>query len=123
MLIGNITYNTLLYRPSLLSYSLVLLRMTARRHFTYYHSFFCFQPEGSRVQPGPSTATSDSPTKTKNISKIKFGKFEMDPCFFSPFPDEYGRDHHKLYICEYCLQYMASERILRNHLVSNDFVL
>ena len=41
----------------------------------------------------------------KYIDKIQIGKYEIDAWYFSPYPDEYGKQN-KLWVCEYCLKYM-----------------
>ncbi len=53
-------------------------------------------------------------TKVKYIDKIQFGNYEIDTWYFSPYPDEFGKQP-KLYICEYCLKYMLHERSYRYH--------
>ncbi|CAG9828862.1 unnamed protein product [Diabrotica balteata] len=55
-------------------------------------------------------------TKVKYIDKIQIGRFEIDTWYFSPFPEEYGRQS-KLWICEYCLKYMRLEKSYRYHMV------
>lgn len=54
-------------------------------------------------------------TKIKYVHKIQFGKYEIDAWYFSPFPDEYGKQA-KLWICEYCIKYMKFERTYKEHL-------
>lgn len=54
-------------------------------------------------------------TKVKYIDKIQFGKYEIDTWYFSPYPDEYGKQS-KLFICEYCLKYMKLELTHRYHM-------
>ncbi len=61
-------------------------------------------------------------TKVKYIDKIQFGKHEIDTWYFSPYPDEYGKQS-KLYICEYCLKYMRLENSYRYHMVTFFFAL
>jgi histone acetyltransferase MYST1 len=61
-------------------------------------------------------------TKVKYIDKIQIGRFEIDTWYFSPYPEEYGRQS-KLWICEYCLKYMRLEKSYRYHMVSSSFVL
>uniref|UniRef100_A0A8B9KG53 Histone acetyltransferase n=1 Tax=Astyanax mexicanus TaxID=7994 RepID=A0A8B9KG53_ASTMX len=56
-------------------------------------------------------------TKVKYVDKIQIGNFEIDAWYFSPFPDDYGKQP-KLWICEYCLKYMKYEKTFRYHLVS-----
>ncbi|OXB70144.1 UNVERIFIED_CONTAM: hypothetical protein H355_014245, partial [Colinus virginianus] len=55
-------------------------------------------------------------TKVKYVDKIHIGHFEIDAWYFSPFPEDYGKQP-KLWICEYCLKYMKYERTYRMHLV------
>lgn len=54
-------------------------------------------------------------TKVKYIDKIVFGKYEIDTWYFSPYPDEYGKQP-KLFLCEYCLRYFKLEKTYRYHL-------
>eukprot|EP00106_Octopus_bimaculoides_P008409 XP_014775851.1 PREDICTED: histone acetyltransferase KAT8-like [Octopus bimaculoides] len=53
-------------------------------------------------------------TKVKYIDKIQIGKYEIDAWYFSPYPEEYGKQP-KLWICEYCLKYMRLEKSYRYH--------
>lgn len=53
-------------------------------------------------------------TKVKYIDRIQIGKYEIDTWYFSPYPDEYGKQP-KLWICEYCLTYMRLEATYRQH--------
>lgn len=55
-------------------------------------------------------------TKVKYIDRIQIGRFEIDTWYFSPYPEEYGRQS-KLWICEYCLKYMRLEKSYRYHMV------
>jgi histone acetyltransferase MYST1 len=54
-------------------------------------------------------------TKVKYIDKIQIGKYEIDTWYFSPYPEEYGKQT-KLWICEFCLKYMKLDRSYRYHL-------
>ncbi|XP_065061787.1 histone acetyltransferase KAT8-like isoform X2 [Rhopilema esculentum] len=53
-------------------------------------------------------------TRIKYVDKIEIGKYEIDTWYFSPFPDEYGKQV-KLFICEYCVKYMKFEKTYRHH--------
>ncbi|XP_036402088.1 histone acetyltransferase KAT8-like [Megalops cyprinoides] len=53
-------------------------------------------------------------TKVKYVDKIQIGTFEIDAWYFSPFPEDYGKQP-KLWICEYCLKYMKYEKTFRYH--------
>ncbi|CAG9857220.1 unnamed protein product [Phyllotreta striolata] len=54
-------------------------------------------------------------TKVKYIDRIQIGRFEIDTWYFSPFPEDYGRQS-KLWICEYCLKYMRLEKSYKYHM-------
>ena len=54
-------------------------------------------------------------TKVKYVDRIQFGRYEVDAWYFSPFPDDFGKQS-KLWICEYCLKYMKFEKSYRFHL-------
>ncbi|XP_013405838.1 histone acetyltransferase KAT8-like [Lingula anatina] len=53
-------------------------------------------------------------TKVKYIDKVQIGKYEIDAWYFSPYPEEYGKQS-KLWVCEYCLKYMRLEKSYRYH--------
>jgi len=53
-------------------------------------------------------------TKVKFIDRVQIGKFEIDTWYFSPYPEEYGRQP-KLWICQYCIRYMRLEKTYRYH--------
>lgn len=52
----------------------------------------------------------------KHIERIRYGDYEIDTWYFSPYPDDYGKAH-SLYICQYCMRYMKFERSYRIHLL------
>lgn len=54
-------------------------------------------------------------TKVKYIDRIQIGKYEIDTWYFSPYPEEYGKQP-KLWICEFCLMYMRLEKTYRYHM-------
>eukprot|EP00095_Tigriopus_kingsejongensis_P007638 snap_masked-scaffold1040_size68023-processed-gene-0.7 protein:Tk07638 transcript:snap_masked-scaffold1040_size68023-processed-gene-0.7-mRNA-1 annotation:"probable histone acetyltransferase myst1" len=53
-------------------------------------------------------------TKVKYIDRVQIGKFEIDTWYFSPYPEEYGKQP-KLFICQYCLKYMRLEKTYKYH--------
>lgn len=55
-------------------------------------------------------------TKVKNIDRIRYGDYEIDAWYVSPYPDEYSKAAI-LYICEYCLAYMRTETEYCCHMV------
>lgn len=52
-------------------------------------------------------------------AKIEIGDFEVDTWYSAPYPLEYVKEGEKLYICEFCLSYMASTYTLSRHNVSS----
>ncbi|XP_071443025.1 histone acetyltransferase KAT8 isoform X1 [Hetaerina americana] len=54
-------------------------------------------------------------TKVKYIDRVQIGRYEIDTWYFSPYPDEYGKQP-KLWICEFCLKYMRLEKTYRYHM-------
>ncbi|VDO40666.1 unnamed protein product [Haemonchus placei] len=56
-------------------------------------------------------------TKVKYIEVVRYGEFEMDTWYFSPYPDEYGKERY-LFICDKCFLYMRQERAFKMHLSS-----
>uniref|UniRef100_A0A0K0CYN1 Histone acetyltransferase n=1 Tax=Angiostrongylus cantonensis TaxID=6313 RepID=A0A0K0CYN1_ANGCA len=56
-------------------------------------------------------------TKVKYIEVVRYGEFEIDTWYVSPYPDEYGKERY-LFICDYCFLYMRQERAYKMHLSS-----
>lgn len=73
----------------------------------------------SYAEMDPATAAlereHEAITKIKYIDRIQLGRYEIDAWYFSPYPDEYGKQP-KLYVCEYCFKYMRLECTYRKHL-------
>jgi len=73
----------------------------------------------SYAEMDPTTAALEKEheaiTKVKYVDRIQIGKYEIDTWYFSPYPDEYGKQT-KLWICEFCLKYMKLDRSYRYHM-------
>ena len=53
-------------------------------------------------------------TKIRNIDRIIFGMYEVQPWYYSPYMSNYP--HMKtLFICNYCLKYMRHVSTYRAH--------
>lgn len=89
-----------------------LTRNLKRKHDEINHV------QKSYAEMDPQTAAlereHEAITKVKYVDRIQLGKFEIDSWYFSPYPDEYGRQP-KLWICEYCLKYMRLEKTYKYH--------
>jgi hypothetical protein len=71
----------------------------------------CDEDEENKLKP---TATT---TNTRRLPEfIRFGKHLIETWYSSPYPQEYVLNMSKLYICEYCLRYMKSKRVLKMHI-------
>lgn len=89
-----------------------LTRNLKRKHDEINHV------QKSYAEMDPQTAAlereHEAITKVKYVDRIQLGKYEIDSWYFSPYPDEYGRQP-KLWICEYCLKYMRLEKTYKYH--------
>lgn len=54
-------------------------------------------------------------TRMKNVELVELGKFRIKPWYFSPYPQELT-NMAVVYICEYCLKYVKSNKCLERHL-------
>ncbi|ERF74297.1 Histone acetyltransferase esa1 [Endocarpon pusillum Z07020] len=50
----------------------------------------------------------------RNLSRIQMGKHEMEPWYFSPYPQEFS-DADIIYIDEFCLSYFSSRKAFERH--------
>ncbi|KAF2271587.1 uncharacterized protein EI97DRAFT_446491 [Westerdykella ornata] len=64
----------------------------------------------AREEPQPK-ASKSVPSKIKCIN---FGGWEIDTWHAAPYPEEYSKNRI-LYICEFCLKYMASDYVAWRH--------
>mmetsp|Transcript_27193 Transcript_27193/g.48840 ORF Transcript_27193/g.48840 Transcript_27193/m.48840 type:complete len:360 (+) Transcript_27193:97-1176(+) len=54
-------------------------------------------------------------TKIRNVERVVFGKYEMQPWYYSPYLTRFPL-LPTLYVCEYCFKYMRHGRTYRLHL-------
>ena len=52
---------------------------------------------------------------TRCPSSIHFGRYDICTWYSAPYPQEYAR-LTQLYLCEFCLKYMKSSKVLNRHL-------
>ena len=101
--------------PLSLCFSLIFPKHTFLSSSTVMLILF---PVQSYDEMDPTTAALEKEhealTKVKYINKIHIGKYEIDTWYFSPYPEEYGKQP-KLWICEYCLKYMRLEKSYQKH--------
>ncbi|PVU89061.1 hypothetical protein BB561_005574 [Smittium simulii] len=58
--------------------------------------------------------TTSEITRMKNLNIIKMGEYQVEPWYFSPYPEPLTK-HPILYICEFCLCYYISEKQMDRH--------
>jgi hypothetical protein len=56
-------------------------------------------------------------TELFKIKDVRIGDYTMKAWFVAPYPEEYTQQP-KLYICEFCFKYMASDYVAGRHKVS-----
>lgn len=63
---------------------------------------------------GSMTQSHSEVSRVKNLDKIQMGKHEVEAWYFSPYPIELAHTP-TLYICEFCLSFFASEKMIERH--------
>ncbi|KAJ9149058.1 Histone acetyltransferase [Pleurostoma richardsiae] len=79
------------------------------------------EPAFSRQEEIEKLRTSGSMTQNpaeisriRNISKVQFGKYDLFPWYFSPYPESFGQED-LMYICEFCLSYYGDQKSFTRH--------
>ncbi|KAF2672334.1 histone acetyltransferase ESA1 [Microthyrium microscopicum] len=63
---------------------------------------------------GSMTQNQTEISRVRNLEKIQMGKAEIEPWYFSPYPQEFG-DADMVYICEFCLSYFGEMKQFERH--------
>ena len=63
---------------------------------------------------GSMTQNQAEISRVRNLSKIQMGKHEIEPWYFSPYPQEFA-DCDMVYICEFCLSYFGEVKQFERH--------
>ncbi|CAK7211229.1 Histone acetyltransferase [Sporothrix eucalyptigena] len=53
-------------------------------------------------------------SRIRNISKVQFGKYDLYPWYFSPYPEAFSMED-VIYICEFCLGYHGNLKSYTRH--------
>jgi len=73
------------------------------------------EEEISRLRTGGSMTQNQAEiSRIRNISKVQFGKFDLHPWYFSPYPEEFAHED-LMYICEFCLNYFGDVKSFSRH--------
>ncbi|CEJ95151.1 Putative Histone acetyltransferase ESA1 [[Torrubiella] hemipterigena] len=63
---------------------------------------------------GSMTQNPGEIARIRNISKVQFGKNDLFPWYFSPYPEEFTQED-VIFICEFCLSYYGDEFSFTRH--------
>ncbi|EOO03849.1 putative histone acetyltransferase esa1 protein [Phaeoacremonium minimum UCRPA7] len=63
---------------------------------------------------GSMTQNPTEVSRIRNISKVQFGKYDLFPWYFSPYPEVFGEED-VIFICEFCLSYYADQKSFTRH--------
>ncbi|KAF4125373.1 histone acetyltransferase HTATIP [Geosmithia morbida] len=63
---------------------------------------------------GSMTQNPTEVSRIRNISKVQFGKHDLFPWYFSPYPEIFSQED-VIYLCEFCLGYYADEVSFGRH--------
>lgn len=71
--------------------------------------------EISRLRTGGSMTQNQAEiSRIRNISKVQFGAFDLNPWYYSPYPEEFSHED-LMYICEFCLGYYGDQKAFLRH--------
>ena len=79
-------------------------------------------PAAGAPAPQAPAATPSSPSQIRFPPQVQFGKYEIKTWYSSPYPQEYSH-LSKLYLCEFCLRYIKTYKILQRHMVNSCFIV
>ena len=63
---------------------------------------------------GSMTQNQAEISRIRNISKVQFGKYDLYPWYFSPYPEVFTQED-LMYICEFCLSYYGDLKSFSRH--------
>lgn len=76
---------------------------------------FSREEEIEKLRTGGSMTQNQAEiSRIRNISKVQFGKYDLFPWYFSPYPESFTQED-LIYICEFCLCYYADFKSFTRH--------
>jgi histone acetyltransferase HTATIP len=76
---------------------------------------FSREEEIEKLRTGGSMTQNQAEiSRIRNIMKVQFGRFDLSPWYFSPYPEEFAQEE-VMYICEFCLSYFADIKSFSRH--------
>jgi histone acetyltransferase HTATIP len=79
------------------------------------HEPFSREEEIEKLRVGGSMTQNQAEiSRIRNISQVQFGKFDLHPWYFSPYPECFTHED-VMYICEFCLCYYGDLKSFTRH--------
>jgi histone acetyltransferase HTATIP len=79
------------------------------------HEHFSREEEIEKLRVGGSMTQNQAEiSRIRNISKVQFGKYDLYPWYFSPYPEVFTQED-LMYICEFCLCYYGDIKSFTRH--------
>ncbi|KAH8651030.1 histone acetyltransferase ESA1 [Xylariales sp. PMI_506] len=76
---------------------------------------FSREAEIEKLRTGGSmTQNPTELARIRNISKVQFGRYDLFPWYFSPYPESFTQED-VIYICEFCLMYYGDQKSFTRH--------
>jgi histone acetyltransferase HTATIP len=76
---------------------------------------FSREEEIEKLRTGGSMTQNQAEiSRIRNISKVQFGKYDLYPWYFSPYPEAFTQED-LMYICEFCLCYYGDLKSFTRH--------
>lgn len=79
------------------------------------HEAYTVEEEREKLRVGGSMTQNQAEiSRVRNLNRIQMGKHEIDPWYFSPYPQEFN-DVDLVYVCEFCLSYFGELKQFERH--------
>lgn len=76
---------------------------------------FSREAEIEKLRTGGSmTQNPTELARIRNISKVQFGRWDLFPWYFSPYPEAFTQED-VIFICEFCLNYYGDQKSFTRH--------
>ncbi|KAF2432651.1 histone acetyltransferas-like protein esa1 [Tothia fuscella] len=76
---------------------------------------YSVEEEREKLRVGGSMTQNQAEiSRVRNLDKVQMGKFEIEPWYFSPYPQEF-QDVDMMFICDFCLSYFGDVKQFERH--------
>lgn len=88
---------------------------TVRAKAGVQHEEYSVEEEREKLRTGGSMTQNQAEiSRVRNLNRVQMGKHEIDPWYFSPYPQEFN-DVDLVYIDEFCLGYFGDLKEFERH--------